>query len=147
MLNRKRVLGIVVLVCTVSALALAEQPFMRAARSDLQQAIGQLQRATANKAGHRVKAIDHVKMAIAFVNQGIGYDRRHNHAQGGLGAVFNTTTLPDQQPHMHAALDYLRQAKRNLDRATEDKGGFRVKALDEVNAAIDETQQGIDAGE
>jgi multidrug resistance efflux pump len=119
---------------------------MRAARTDLQQARAQLQRATANKGGHRVKAIEHVNAAMGFVNQGMAYDRRHNHAQGGLGAVFNTTTPPDQ-PHMQAALDHLRQAKANLERATSDKGGFRVKAIDEVNDAIDETQKGIDAGE
>jgi hypothetical protein len=48
---------------------------------------------------------------------------------------------------MQAALDNLRQAKSNLERATSDKGGFRKKAIDQVNDAIDETQKGIDAGE
>jgi len=145
MLSRRRVLGIVVSVCTLATIALADQPYMRAARTDLQQARAQLQRATANKGGHRVKAIEHVNSAIGLVNQGIAYDRRHNHAQGGLGAVFNTT-MPDQ-PHMQSALDNLRQAKSNLERATSDKGGYRKKAIDEVNDAIDETQKGIDAGE
>ena len=93
-----------------------------------------------------MKAIEHVNNAIALVNQGIAYDRRHNHAQRGLGEVFNTTTIPDQ-PHMQAALDHLRQAKSNLERATSDKGGYRKKAIDEVNEAIDETKKGIDAGE
>jgi hypothetical protein len=146
MLSRKRVLGIVVVVCALAALALADQPYMRAARADLQQARAQLQRATANKGGHRVKAIDHVNAAIALVNQGIAYDRRHNHAQSALGEAFNTTTLPDQ-PHMQAALDNLRAAKSNLERATSDKGGYRKKAIDEVNDAIDETKKGIDAGD
>jgi hypothetical protein len=41
MLNRSRVLGIVVLLCTVAAIAYADQPFMRAARVDLQQARAQ----------------------------------------------------------------------------------------------------------
>ena len=56
------------------------------------------------------------------------------------------TTLPDQ-PNMQAALDHLRQARTNLERATSDKGGFRRAAIDEVNKAIDETKKGIDAGE
>ncbi|HEV7744939.1 MAG TPA: hypothetical protein VGO56_08075 [Pyrinomonadaceae bacterium] len=145
MLSRRRVLGIVVAICAVATIAYADQPYMRAARTDLQQARAQLQAATANKGGHRVKAIDHVNAAIALVNQGIAFDRRHNHAQGGLAAVFNTT-LPDQ-PHMQAALNNLRQAKSNLERATSDKGGYRKKAIDEVNDAIDETQKGIDAGD
>ena len=146
MLSSKRILGIVVLLSTLSAIAIADQPFMRAARADLQQARAQLQAALANKGGHRVKAIEHVNRAIAFVNSGIAFDRRHNHAQRPLGEVFDTSTAPDQ-PHMQAALDHLRQAKSNLERATSDKGGYRKKAIDEVNDAIDETKKGIDAGE
>lgn len=146
MLSRRRVIGIVVLLCALSANALADQPYMRAARTDLQQARAQLQAALANKRGHRVKAIEHVNQAIIYVNQGIAFDRRHNHAQGSLGEVFNTSVSPDQ-PHMQAALDHLRQAKSNLENATSDKGGFRKKAIDEVNNAIDETKKGTDAGE
>jgi hypothetical protein len=139
-------MGLVVLLCTFSAMAFADQPFMRAARTDLQQARAQLQAALGNKAGHRVKAIEHVNKAIAFINQGIAFDRRHNHAQRALGEAFILASVPDQ-PHMQAALDHLRQAKSNLERATADKGGYRVKAIDEVNQAIDETKKGIDAGE
>ncbi|MGH9873576.1 MAG: hypothetical protein ACRD9S_14090 [Pyrinomonadaceae bacterium] len=145
MLSRKRVLGIVVLLFALSAIVLADQPYMRAARADLQQARARLQAALANKGGHRVKAIEHVNNAIALVNQGIAFDRRHNYAQS-LGEVFNTTAAPDQ-PNMQAALDHLRQAKTNLERASSDKGGFRRRAIDEVNNAIDETKKGIDAGE
>ena len=147
MLSRKRVIGIVVLLCALSAIALADQPYMRAARTDLQQARAQLQAALANKGGHRVKAIEHVNRAIAYVNQGIAFDRRHNnHAQRLFGEVFNTSVTPDQ-PHMQAALDHLRQAKSNLEHASSDKGGYRKRAIDEINNAIDETKKGIDAGE
>ena len=146
MLNRRRILGIVVLLCTLSAIAFADQPYMRAARTDLQQARAQLQAATSNKGGHRVKAIEHVNRAIGLVNSGIAFDRRHNHAQSALGEVLNTGTAPDQ-PHMQAALDHLRQAKSNLERGTSDKGGYRRRAIDAVNDAINETQKGIDAGE
>lgn len=145
MLSTKRCFGIVVILCTLAALAVADQPNMQAARADLQQARAQLQAARANKGGHRAKAIDHVNAAIALVNQGIAYDRRHNHAQNAPD-VFDTTSATDQ-PHMQAALDHLRQAKANLERATSDKGGFRKKAIDEVNDAISETKKGIDAGE
>jgi hypothetical protein len=115
---------------------------MQAARTHLQQARAQLQAASHNKGGHRSKAIAHVNNAIGLVNQGINFDRRHNHALSALAPALN----PDQ-PHMQAALDHLRQAKSELELATSDKGGYRVKAIDEVNAAIDETKKGIDAGE
>jgi hypothetical protein len=89
--------------------------------------------------------MEHINNAIAMVNQGIAFDRRHNHAERAP-EVFNSTPVPDQ-PHMQAALDHLRQGKSNLERAISDKGGFRKKAIDEVNDAIDETKKGIDAGE
>lgn len=146
MLNRKRVLGIVVLLFALSAIALADQPYMRAARTNLQQARAQLQAATADKGGHRVKAIEHANNAIALVNSGIAFDRRHNHVVRLLGEAFNTATAPDQ-PHMRSALELLRSAKSNLEQATSDKGGYRMRAIEEVNRAIDETQKGIDAGE
>ncbi|HEV7473682.1 MAG TPA: hypothetical protein VGN90_06525 [Pyrinomonadaceae bacterium] len=141
MLNSRRVLGVVVLLSAFASLALADQPYMRAARTNLQQARAQLQAAAANKGGHRVNAIEHVNKAIGYVNNGIAFDRHNNHAQPFLSAA-----VPDQ-PHMQAALDLLREAKTNLERATSDKGGWRRKAIDEVNASIDETKKGIDAGE
>jgi hypothetical protein len=47
---------------------------------------------------------------------------------------------------MEMALVALESAKNNLDRATTDKGGHRVKALDYVKDAISEVKKGIDAG-
>ena len=122
----------------VIAGAAPDQPYMRAARSDLQTAKNQLQQANANKGGHRVKAIALVNQAIAQTNAGIAYDRRHNHA-----AALNVGTA--DQPHMTAALAALESAKNNLDRASSDKGGHRAKAIDLVKDAIDEVKKGIDA--
>jgi len=121
----------------VIAGAAPDQPYMRSARADLQTAKNQLQQATANKGGHRVKAIALVNQAIAQVNAGIAYDRRHNHTTLNVGA-------PDQ-PHMTAALAALKSAKNNLERATSDKGSHRAKAIDFVKDAISEVKKGIDA--
>jgi hypothetical protein len=120
------------------AAAVPDQPFMKAARADLNTAKRELQRATPDKGGHRVKAISLVNQAIAQVNAGIAYDRRHNHASARLAGA------PDQ-PHMTAALAALESAKNNLERATSDKGGHRAKALDSVKDAISEVKKGIDA--
>lgn len=145
MLNRTRLLGVLILLCTFAAVGYADQPYMKAARANLQDARAQLQAATANKGGHRVKAIDYVNAAISEVNQGIAFDRRNNHAQSTRGGIFSLAAAPDQ-PHMQSALDLLRQAKTNLESATSDKGGHRVKAIDYVNKAIDETKKGIEVG-
>ena len=132
------VLAAAFLLCAATiATAVPDQPFMQAARADLQTAKRELQRATANKGGHRAKAISLTNQAIAQVNQGINYDRRHNHAVRSAGA-------PDQ-PHMTAALAALESARNNLERATSDKGGHRAKALEFVRAAIDQVKKGIDA--
>ena len=126
------------LLCAVTiAVAVPDQPFMHAALADLQTAKSELQRARANKGGHRAKAISLTNQAIAQVNQGIDYDRRRNHAVLFAGA-------PDQ-PHMTTALAALESAKNNLGRATADKGGHRAKALDFVKEAISEVKKGIDA--
>jgi len=55
----------------------------------------------------------------------------------------NPAPSPKQQPHMRAALDALRNAKRHLELAQADKGGHRVKAVELVNGAITETEAGI----
>ena len=47
------------------------------------------------------------------------------------------------QPHMRAALDHLRQAKASLERADNDKGGHRAKALELVNDAIHQVEEGM----
>jgi hypothetical protein len=47
------------------------------------------------------------------------------------------------QPHMQAALDALRLARRELDQATSDKGGHRTKAIGLVNDAINQVEKGI----
>ena len=50
---------------------------------------------------------------------------------------------PENQPEMNAALEHLREAKRNLESASHDKGGHRAKAIGHVNEAIREVEAGI----
>ena len=132
----KRIGGVLIVVLGLITVVNAippDQPFMEAARTDLQRARAELQLATRDKAGHRGRAVNLVSQAIGQVNAGIEYAKRHNHAMA-----------PDQ-PHMQAALDALRSAQSNLDKATPDKGGHRAKAIDMVKAAIDEVKLGIEA--
>lgn len=57
--------------------AMADQPHMQAALDALRAAERQLKEATPDKGGHRVKALQLVRDAIAQVEKGIEYDRRH----------------------------------------------------------------------
>jgi hypothetical protein len=47
------------------------------------------------------------------------------------------------QPHMQAALDHLRAARAELDKADADKGGHRQKAISLVNDAISQVEKGV----
>jgi len=66
-----------------------------------------------------------------------------------LPAALLTLALPRRarasadQPHMQAALEALRSARRELDAATPDKGGHRAKAITLVNDAIAQVEKGI----
>lgn len=123
------VLGLI----AVASAAPPDQPFMEAARADLQKAKTELNLAMRDKGGHRAKAVGLVNQAIGQVNAGIEYARRHNHI-----------AAPDQ-PHMQAALDALESARNNLDKANADKGGHRANAIQLVKDAIAEVKMGIDA--
>jgi hypothetical protein len=47
------------------------------------------------------------------------------------------------QPRMHAALEALRLAERELAAADNDKGGHRAKAISHTRKAIAEVEKGI----
>ena len=56
--------------------ASADQPHMQAALSHLESARSELEAASADKGGHRTKAIGLVNDAIVQVKKGIEFDRR-----------------------------------------------------------------------
>jgi hypothetical protein len=59
---------------------------------------------------------------------------------GGLAMSFSADA---NQPNMQAALNSLRAAKAELVQARPNKGGHRERAINFVNAAISETEQGL----
>ena len=63
----------------------------------------------------------------------------------GVAAVLaGATEARADQPHMEAALDALKTARRELDAASADKGGNRGNALRLVKEAMIEVERGID---
>lgn len=51
--------------------------------------------------------------------------------------------LSADQPHMQAAMEHLRMAKGELEKADEDKGGHRVKAIKLTNEAMEQVEKGM----
>ncbi|MBC7933421.1 MAG: hypothetical protein H7Z38_22905 [Rubrivivax sp.] len=64
-------------VLGVAFASVGDQPRMKEALELLRSARSHLNNATADKGGHRAKAIEHVNKAIDEVEKGIEYDRTH----------------------------------------------------------------------
>ena len=62
---------------------------------------------------------------------------------GAVGGVAFRAAQAEPQPHMRKALEALQIAKNQLEKASADKGGHRVKAMALVDQAIDEVKKGI----
>ncbi len=58
-------------------------------------------------------------------------------------AVLSAPLAYADQPHMRDALASLKDAKKSLEMASEDKGGNRVKAIKAINEAIEYVEAGI----
>ena len=48
-----------------------------------------------------------------------------------------------QQVYMERAIEHLREARKQLQKATPNKGGHRIKAIQLTDIAIDEVKRGI----
>ena len=67
-------------------------------------------------------------------------------AMGNNSSPATSTTAAaddEDQPHMQAALDALKQAEQHLNEAKHDKGGHRVAALKATREAIRHVQEGM----
>ena len=60
-------------------------------------------------------------------------------------SAFNPTARADQ-PHMRRALEHLRAARAELENAEHNKGGWRIRAIENTNRAIAETERGMAVG-
>ena len=60
--------------------------------------------------------------------------------------TFSLSTARADQPHMQQALQQLRAALGQLQAAVPDKAGWRARAIQSTQAAINQTRNGIAAG-
>jgi len=65
---------------------------------------------------------------------------------GTAGLVVASMAEAAGQPHMEAALKALNNAATQLQAAADDKAGHRANAIKLVSQAINQVQQGIQAG-
>lgn len=55
-------------------------------------------------------------------------------------AVALPAAMPDDHPHIHEALEAMRNAKHHLETAAHDFDGHRVKAIEHLDQAIHEAE-------
>jgi hypothetical protein len=60
-----------------------------------------------------------------------------------LTAALNLSSVQAAQPHMKDALAHLQAARAELQRAESNKGGHKERALEAVNRAIAQVEEGI----
>jgi len=61
-------------------------------------------------------------------------------------SALGLNTARADQPHMRRALEHLRAARAELQEAEHNKGGWRLRALENTNRAIGETERGMAVG-
>jgi hypothetical protein len=129
---------------------------MAAALQHLRNADQQLQQASQDKGGHRVKAQQLVEQAMTQVEQGIQYADTAG-ARGGSSttpptaadtqAIQEATRTANEnrqhEPRMAGALEELATAQKELQQAGSNKGGHRGQAMQLIDQAINETIAGV----
>jgi hypothetical protein len=58
-------------------------------------------------------------------------------------AAMNINSVRADQPHMKQALHHLREARAELAQAERNKGGHRERALEHVDRAIAQVEEGM----
>lgn len=125
------------------------QPRMQAALQALNNALTETTAAEANKGGHREKAIEQITAAIEATNAGIQYASAHANEAGADEGPAKDDWVDEEvkgannQPHMANAVVALREARKQLQEAKHDKGGFRGKAIEHTKHAIEQLKEGI----
>ena len=75
----------------------------------------------------------------AFVLTGAGYAQTIPPA----GAAHEHRERGEKHPMIHAAINKLRAAKAELEKAAHDYGGHRVKAIEAIDRALEELRDAL----
>ena len=130
---------------------------MAAALQHLRQAEEELEKAAPNKGGHLVRAMELTKQAEAQVSEGMQYYNQNvsplnsvapaqeSTAEAAREKRVDTAAIANssKEPHMAAALQHLRQAEEELEKANSEHGGHRQQALQQTQQAESSVIAGI----
>ncbi len=119
---------------------LARHEHMHLALDHLREARKQLEDAEDIFHGHKGEALDHVDHAIKHIEEGL-----KEQGESAMPARLPPAVKLDEKrfPHVHRALDRLREARKELDAADRIFAGHREKAMEEADRAIKQLEEGI----
>jgi hypothetical protein len=123
-----------------------KHPLIRRALRELREAKKQLQEAAHDFGGFRAEALRNTDVSIFLVEKALQFDK------GGKGKKFVAGKLSpspfrlgegEKHPHMRHALHRLREARRSLQEADRDFGGFRREAIRTIDVSIFLIEKGL----
>jgi hypothetical protein len=123
----------------------------------IQTAIARLEQDRKDYGGHRVAAINDLQNARGFINSAMAYDKAHGDrsspmpnapitAPNGLPAGLPTMVPAPQGASHQSLVDARRHIETSIDalnRDAHDYGGYRVKAIDALQAARSQLLQAL----
>jgi hypothetical protein len=126
-----------------------KHPHIRKALLELREAKKQLQEAAHDYGGFRSEALRSTDVSIFLLEKALKFDggvakgKKLAALKGALASAPFQAGAGERHPHMRHALHRLREARRNLQEAAHDYGGFRSEAIQTIDVAIFLIEKGI----
>jgi hypothetical protein len=116
-------------------------PHMHNALDRLGEARHELEQSEDIFQGHKDEALGHVDDAVSEIKQGI----REQHDESAISTELPTARRldGDDYPHLHHALDHLREARDELKSADAIFGGHRDRAIEHTTKAIRQVEDAL----
>ncbi len=118
-------------------------PHLHRALARLREARRELEHAEEIFRGHREEAIGYVDKAIQQAEEGL----REQGDNVSSAELSPGNDLEGRFPHMHHALEHLREARAQLESADPIFGGHRDRAIEATDHAIRQVEEGIHVAE
>jgi hypothetical protein len=118
--------------------------------NELREAKKQLQEAAHDFGGFRAEALRNTDVSIFLVEKALQFDKGKGKGKGKKQIAANPPSPSpfrlgegERHPHMRHALHRLREARRHLQEADRDFGGFRVEAIRTIDVSIFLIEKGL----
>jgi hypothetical protein len=131
--------GVVVLFANAAFVVADERPAhhprLHRALHHLRESRTELKEAAHDFGGHRVKALEAVNATISQIEKALRFVGDEK-PRKGLGK--DQAPGGGRYPHMHRAINALKEARAELQAAPHDFGGHRAQAVEDINRSLEQ---------